>query len=88
MNTLEPSQAPGGYIHRCYQTNFLCTHKVETVPSQVHVLISPLRTKAFLRKATYPRSLVYKSSGNLNPKADALTTMPPYYATFKVATVK
>ena len=29
-NTLEPSQAPGGYIHRCYQTIFPGAHKVET----------------------------------------------------------
>ena len=36
--TLEPSQAPGGYIHRCYQTIFPGAHKVETVLSQVLIL--------------------------------------------------
>ena len=34
-NTLEPSQANGAYIHRCYQTIIPGAHKVETVLSQV-----------------------------------------------------
>ena len=38
LNTLKPSQAPGGYIHRCYQTIFPGAHKVETVLSQVLIL--------------------------------------------------
>ena len=37
-HTLEPSQAPGGHIHRCYQTIFPGAHKVETVLSQVLIL--------------------------------------------------
>ena len=38
LNTQEPSQAPGGYIHRCFQTIFPGTHKAETIRSQVLIL--------------------------------------------------
>ena len=34
----QPSQAPGGYIHWCYQTIFPGAHNVETVLSQVLIL--------------------------------------------------
>ena len=38
------SQAPGGYIHQCYQTIFPGAHQVETVLSQVLILrLSDLR---------------------------------------------
>ena len=38
LNTLEPSQAPGGIVHWCYQTIFPGAHKAETVQSQVLIL--------------------------------------------------
>ena len=36
LNTLEPSHAPGGYIHRCYQTIF--SGAQGTVLSQIRIL--------------------------------------------------
>ena len=78
--TLESSQAPGGYIHRCYQTIFPGAHKVETVLSQVLILrlSEPRHKVSNLPKVTSVETQWESNSQSLDPKADALTTAPPH----------